>query len=60
MNKSCGGCTHWNKWKKAHYKLSSDGLCNLNDWRCASDYVCEGWKGKKFNRLKEEKGNGYY
>ena len=44
MIKSCGGCRHWVKW-------SEDGLCNLNDWRYASDHVCSGWKGKKYSKL---------
>lgn len=54
MQKSCGGCTHWNKWKHnpkgLHKKLSSDGLCSLHDMRCPSDYVCDNWKGIKYKR----------
>lgn len=45
MIKSCGGCKHWTKWPE-------DGLCELKDWRCASDHVCKNWKGKKYSRIK--------
>lgn len=45
MKKRCGGCTHWVKWPE-------DGLCGLKDWRCASDYVCPRWTGKKYERVK--------
>ncbi|UZS00908.1 hypothetical protein [Pseudomonas phage vB_PsaM_M1] len=52
MKKRCGGCTHWVKWKKSWYGLSSDGLCGLQDWRCPSDYSCALWEGKKYERVK--------
>ena len=54
MNKSCGGCKHCTKWRgKPCFKGdSSDGLCNAQDWRCPSDYVCYMWSGKKHRRIK--------
>lgn len=47
MIKSCGGCKHWTKWPE-------DGLCESQDLRCPSDYVCEEWKGKKYSRNKSK------
>lgn len=52
MIKSCGGCEYWVKWRKAAYKLKSDGLCQVNDWRVSSDYTCASWKGIKYERIK--------
>lgn len=47
MNKSCGGCKYWSKWPQ-------DGLCEAQDLRCPSDYVCTKWKGKKYDRPKDK------
>lgn len=56
MNKSCGGCQHWIKWKRnvGYLKkgFGSDGLCSLQDGRCSSDHVCSMWSGKKYERIK--------
>lgn len=50
MQKSCGGCRNWVKWKHFKGKLPSDGLCELHDCRAKSDSVCRDWKAIKFER----------
>jgi hypothetical protein len=52
MQKSCGGCRHWVKWKLERYPRSSDGLCEFHDVRAKSDSVCRQWKPIKFTRKK--------
>lgn len=48
MNKSCGGCQHFQKWK--NYRFGG-GLCNLHDCRARSDSsACQQWKHLKFHR----------
>lgn len=51
MNRSCGGCAFWIKWKKSKDGKPSDGLCELKDGRCSSDFHCPSWKGKKHSRI---------
>jgi hypothetical protein len=52
MQKSCGGCRHWVKWKLERYPRSSDGLCEFHDVRAKSDSVCRQWEPIKFTRKK--------
>ena len=47
MIKSCGGCKHWIKVKN---KRQFTGLCNVQDVLCKSDFVCNKWSGRKYNR----------
>lgn len=50
MQKSCGGCKWWCKWKLERRPHGSDGLCELHDCRAKSDSVCKDWKTIKFER----------
>lgn len=54
MQKSCGGCRWWVKWKHAAGRLPSDGLCEFHDCRAKSDSVCNKWKPIKFVRKNYE------
>ena len=47
--KRCGGCINWTKWRQG------DGLCDLYDYRCPSDYGCQSYRPPMYNRNKESR-----